>query len=153
MADYTDTFTRANESPLASPWATPSRALFLSSNHVIHPDDSADCQEYYNNTFSNDQDSQAEITSDAGYSTGNGPAVITRCADAAVTLYRCVVSQAASNNIELRKFSGGASTLIADYTATYSAAAVLRLQSVGTTHTVKYNGSTIASPTDATMAC
>lgn len=112
----TDTFTRANESPLASPWTGPSSANFnLGSNAVTPISLTQDERALYvlpnGLNWPADQYSQAAISVTGGTAGGGqGPGVAVRMAPSTVDeLYRLTVNKGATNNVKLerRRVVGG----------------------------------------------
>ena len=153
----TDNFNRANETPIGVHWYRNYAAtnFNLSASTVVANALGNDTEWSYTTTaFANDQYAQAAITvssasAGAGYgvSTRNGTLVLNPD-----TKYRCVVSKAASNNIELgvRNSSAVYSTLMT-LTSAWNDGDILRLASVSTTHYVYRNGTLLGSTTNALL--
>lgn len=105
-------------------------------------------------TYPNDQYSQLQIITLTGGSAsgGEGVGVAVRMSTSAREYYLAVMNAAASNNVELSKFVAGSYTFIARATAAFVTTQLLRLEVSGTALTVKYNGVTLISTTDASIA-
>jgi hypothetical protein len=119
LTNVSDSFTRANETPLAGNWATGTSdtGINLTSNAANIPDDSADrCSIYTGSTFGNDQSSSAKLTSAGSAGSGQGSGLCVRHAAAAKTYYRMVADTAASNNVNISRFVAAASTSLVTFT-------------------------------------
>ena len=151
----TDTFTRADNLDLGTDWDVPTggSAFQLLNNAAAPRNPDTDAVESNNSaTWPNDQYAQCAATVSGTTSTaGPGPAV--RIATGALTLYRCVVSHAASNNVELAKIVSGTYTQLALRTQAWTDGDVLRLEVAGTTLKVFRNGTQMgANVTDSSIA-
>lgn len=152
-----DAFTRADNADLGTNWTvqTGNSALKVATNAAANSTTGADCIENYNAlTWPNDQYSQVKVTISGGSAASTeGGGIGCRMATGANTLYRCVVGNAGSNNIELKKIVAGTYTSLALRTVTYGAGQVLYLDAQGSTLIIKYNGSQAgASVSDSAIA-
>lgn len=143
-SSVSDSFTRANETPLAGNWTRvtdESGTLNLASNQLGIGTDS-DTTYYYTGTWSADQSS--EVAATAGVSNaGSGPGVAVRCSTSARTYYRFVVD--VSGNYEVGKMVAGSFTSLRTGTVTYSAGALIKLSIAGSTLTLFYNGAQVGA--------
>lgn len=157
MTTVSDSFTRANETPLAAPWATGTgdSAMNLSSNAVVVTADGSDCSEIYNGAgapaWGNDQSSSAKLSSGAT-ATGTGAGLWVRHAAAAQTGYRLIVCAGPPSNGELALLNAGSFTSLLVFSQAWSNGDTWELRAVGTTITVWLNGTQIQTVTDATIA-
>lgn len=150
-----DSFTRANETPIASPWidAGSSTAFNLSSNAAVPSNLGNDTQAFYTGpSWPADQYSKAAITESGGGGAGVGGGVGVRYAGSGIkTYYRLVID--VSGQIQFGVFSAGSYSPLWDRSVTFVNGAVLELQVQGITFVVIYNGSTVgASTNDSTLA-
>lgn len=141
-----DAFTRANETPVASPWTQVytggTRTFNLASNALAPTLLSQDgVYKYTGPTWPNDQYSQCTCTV-TGTGADTGPGVTVRCGSpsASSTWYRLSINKAASNNLVLYKSVAGALTRIAQRTITFTDGHTLRLEVSGTTLSIFYDG-------------
>ena len=101
-------------------------------------------------TWPDDQYSVAPATVDAT-TAGAGPGVAVRCATGSRTYYRVVIN--GDGEWELAKLVTGTFTSLASGTTTYSAGAIIRLESQSTTLRAYYNGSQLGTDvTDSAIA-
>jgi len=153
----TDTFTRANETPLAGNWTTVTSetAFNLASNAITPSNLNNDCGAYRNDiTPPNDQYSQLVLTVTNTGGGGQGLGVACRIATGARTYYRVVADHASpSANVELGKMIAGAFTVIWSRSATFTNGDALRLEVQGTTLRVYIAGVQVgADATDSAIA-
>lgn len=153
----TDTFTRANETPLASPWtqlsAISGSTLNLSSNTVVPAAVGSNTHYYYSSgTFPNDQYSQATIAATGGgASQSSGPGVMVR-ASGTNNGYIVNFNKAASNNVSLIKYVAGTPTIVWIRTQAWTNGDTVRFEVVGTTLRVFRQGVQIgADATDSSL--
>jgi hypothetical protein len=124
MTTISDSFNRANETPLASGWTTgTSDVAFNLTGNVAVPSDASvndDCSIYTGATWGNDQSSKAKLTctGTAGGSAGVG--LCLRHAAAAKTYYRFALDHAASNNMCIDRFVAGAHAILVTWTQTFT---------------------------------
>lgn len=117
MALVFDSFDRANETPLAAPWATGSGdpAGFNITSNVAAPTSLAsDACSVYNGagspTWADNQGASVKVTM-AGTNAGSGWGVCLRHAPAARTQYRIILNKLGSNNVEIGRFAPGFTSL------------------------------------------
>ena len=138
-----DNFTRANESPIASPWAVPTGfgTMKLASNAVTATTASTDSACRY--TLSTATDSQVTIGT-VGSSDG-GPAIF----DASGNGYS---ANGAGGNISVLRFAGGAfSATIGSTAGSWASGNTVRIRRVGNTLVVSINGADVlTSASDTT---
>lgn len=112
VTQVTDSFTRANETPLAGSWTSPitaETAVNLTTNQVVPSSLANDCSARYSGrAWANDQSSSAIFTS-TGTSGQDGTGLAVRAASGARTYYRFTVNHASSPNAEIRRFLAGVS--------------------------------------------
>jgi hypothetical protein len=123
MPTVTDSFTRANETPLAGNWATGSgdTGFNLTTNAANSPDDSADrCSIYTGSAFGNDQSSQGKLSTPGTGGVGQGIGLCVRHAAGAKTYYRAVGIHTTPTNWEFMRFVGGASTSLVQFLSSYT---------------------------------
>jgi len=151
----TDDFNRANETPIASPWAvqTGSDAMRLISNEVLTNVSANHSAAYHNSTPGNDQYSATKLTnvietSTADISYGVGPAVRMATGD---TRKYCAIAR--TGQILLLEYDnvGGATQLGSTFSGTVSLNDIIRIEANGTTIRVLQNGTERISATDATL--
>ena len=150
----TDNFNRADETPLASPWAQIGslQPWNLAGNVAVPSSTSASTGMVYDTgTFSDNQYAQAKV-SVSGTTAGTGVGVLVRSNSASIDFYGARVNKAGANNLVIMKRVGGAQTELASFTVTWVDGDVLRLDVNDTTLTVKQNGATIGSTTDSDVA-
>jgi len=143
-----DSFTRANETPLASPWVNlviDTVSLRLASNHVDSPNYNRDALAYYSATWPNDQYAQAKITVSGSAGGGQGAGVAVRIDGTGANYYRAVIDHAASNNVEVARVVSSSYTALGQRTTAFTDGDTLRLEVSGTTLTVKLNGSQLGA--------
>lgn len=136
----TDSFGRANETPLAGNWTQDSGASFnLSSNTVVGTTLANDKWAYYN-AWSGGDDHYSQVALTEGSDvTGAGAGVCIRKATSATeTMYRLVTN--GSGAFELGKLIAGAFTSLRTGTFTYVAGQKVGLRVLGTTLQIWYNG-------------
>lgn len=153
-----DNFNRANNGDLGTAWdvMTSEMALTVSSNTAVPNVMGNDCTETNNSvTWPDNQYSQAVVTVTGGTSGGGeGAGVCVRGSASARTYYRIIANAAATNNVEIAKFSGGY-TQLAVITSSWSGANTMKAEISGSapaTITVYKNGSSIGSTTDSSIA-
>src|SRR6185436_9090673 len=135
MANVFDNFNRANETPLAAPWATGSgdAAFNLSGNIAVPASLAADSCSVYNGagapTWANDQGASVKVTV-TGTTSSTGGGVCLRHASGSRTQYRIVVNKAGSNNVEIARFAP-TYTQIAVRTTTWSNGDLLAAEVTG----------------------
>lgn len=145
-----DSFGRANESPITTPYATPSgfSSLQIISNQVANISANTDSAAYDNgNTYPDNQWSQVTIATVGG---GDfGPAVRVSTTN---DLYLCTNYNGV--DVILFKIVGGGFTQIGQVVSVYALGDNIYLEAQGdatsTTLVVKKNGSTILTVIDAT---
>ena len=133
----TDVFTRADESPLASPWASVSGmgTLKLASNAVTATTASTDCAMYHSTSSAVD-DSQVTIGTVGG--ADGGPALFD---PATGNGYVCAIN---STNIAIYKFVGGTfSSTVASAAGSWTTGDTVRLRRVSNTLVVAKNGTDV----------
>lgn len=111
QTQVSDSFDRANETPLAGQWTTTTSetAINLASNSCTPSSLASDCgARYSGRVWANDQSSSAIFTS-TGVSGQDGTGLGVRIASAARTYYRFTTNHASSPNAEIRRFLAGAS--------------------------------------------
>lgn len=151
----TDTFTRANETPLASPWTTAgdTGTFVLASNAVTYGNQNNDTS-YYTTAVSSitDQYSQAVCSTASSGGGGIGPGVGVRMATSQ-NYYRLVADHGGTNNWELGKRVASTYTVLWDRTQSWTNGDVFYLEVQGTTLIAKRNGVAIgASTSDSALA-
>lgn len=151
----TDSFTRANETPLTTPWATGSgeSGFNLTSNAANSPDDSNDRSSIYTaRTWRDDQSSKAKLTTSGNGGGNQGVGLAVRHAPAARTYYRLICDHAASNNIAIHRMLAGAQTVLVQFTRSWTDGATWELQVSGPASAalleVFHNGTSVQSFTD-----
>jgi len=153
-----DNFNRANETPLAAPWAkilSTAGTLNIAGNVVVASNSNIDAQYYYTGiTVGPDEFSQAAISVSGGNSSDVGYGVAVRTSlGTAKTYYRLVVNKLASNNIELGKFINGTYTMLTRRTTSWTDGDVLRLEVAGSTLKIYQNSTQLgADVTDASIS-
>jgi len=136
----TDSFTRANETPLAGNWGSNGGAgtFNLTTNQVVLGTNNDVMARYTPWASGNDQYSQADITV-VGGAAGSGPGVTVRMDTAgATTGYRLAVDSA--GNYELGRFNTGTFTSLRTGALSYVATTKLGLSIIGSTLKIWYNG-------------
>jgi hypothetical protein len=160
MTVLTDDFNRANESPLAGNWVNlrTNGPLYLQSNVVVPNNVTADGKAVLKvavNPIGADQFSEAVCNETFNTtSSGVGPGVCLRADEAAGdtngTMYRIVINDSASGNIEIARFNAGAfSGTLAFLTAAFTSGDTMRGYIVGYVITVKVNGVTAGTYDDS----
>lgn len=107
-----DTFTRANEAPMAGNWTTVGGqgGLNLTTNQVVPINPAVDGGVVWTGrTWAVDQSSRAKLTVTGTGGSGQGPGLCVRASTAADTRYRFVVDHAASSNCRLTQSNAGSS--------------------------------------------
>lgn len=118
-----DNFNRANETPLASPWATGSGALQfkLSGNVAVPSSVASDCVAIYTGqSWTPDQSSKAKLTVSGTNGGGAGVGLCCRHAPAAATFYRLAVDHAATKNCSFYRVIAGTFTQLSLYTRAFT---------------------------------
>lgn len=133
-----DAFTRANETPLASPWVKTISAagtFDLSSNHVIPHADVTDCMAHYTGpTWPNDHYAQAVLTgTPGGTETGIGVAVRCSTASGGSGYWAVVRVTTGGNECYISRWLNGSYTNITQRTVSWINGDILRLEVQGTT--------------------
>lgn len=148
----TDNFDRADNLDLGSVWdvQTGEARFEILTNRAYIPAGGAlgnDATENYNGvSWPNDQYSQVLLITGTGTADQAGIGCATRCSASARTYYRAVANHAASNNVSFQKMVAASYTNIGQRTQAWTdGAATLRLESVGTNHTLKINGSALGA--------
>jgi hypothetical protein len=137
----TDNFTRADETPLASPWATlAGSGVSLSSNTAVNLS-AGDAASY--RTDSSITDSQVKI-SVLGASDG-GPLI---CGNASP--FNAYITTCFTGSIELYRIDNGTFTSIASNVAIYAVNDTIRLRRSGANVIVSRNGTDIITFSDST---
>lgn len=134
---FNDNFNRADETPLGGNWTgqTGEGESFKLATSAVNPITDGDCGAYRNNvTWPADQYMEADCTAVAA---GNGIGVALRMATGSKILYRVIIDNAGTINVE--KLVPGY-TLITTRSVTYSAGAKLRAEISGSTIKVFYQG-------------
>lgn len=154
----TDTFSRANEDPIATPWVTLGAGfeMFLQANVLGPFNISSDSWAYYDGGISWPNDQYAKmtctVTGTAGGTSGIGP-MVRKASGATETFYRLVVDHAASNNVSLGKVVAGSYTNIVTVTNSWSDGDTWELRAIGTTLSIWKNGSQVSTnQTDSSIA-
>ena len=144
----TDNFNRANANPIGGNWTTVTGKgnIQIVSNVAIGTISGINAAYWNADAFSNNQYSQVKLGAVA--STWFGPAV--RFSSSAYTGYLAESSNGTS--LVLYKVIAGTTTSLASYTVTVSAGDIIRLEVVGSTLTVKHNGTTRITHTNAEIA-
>jgi hypothetical protein len=154
MAIYTDNFNRANESPIASPWTGTDRPQLL-TNQVAGLTASTDQIAYYNNTFANNQYSQASMAVLGNNALADGCGVAVRVQSATKSAY---TAELYTNGTVLSIFKYSSGTGVkqgADISVSFAAGDILKLTATGgatTTLEVFKNGVSQGTRTDSTSA-
>jgi hypothetical protein len=159
MTVVSDNFNRANESPIAGNWVNlrTNGPLYLQSNVVVPNNVTADGKAVWKvavNPIGADQFSEAVCNETFNTtSSGVGPGVCLRADEAAGdtngTMYRIVINDSASGNIEIGRFNAGTfSGTLAFLTAAFTSGDTMRAYIVGYVITVKINGVTVGTPYD-----
>lgn len=120
-----DDFNRANESPLAAPWAQAigdGGAMKLASNSVtqVTIDSNNDGAIYTGMAWPDDQWSAAKLTTTSAVGVRQGPCLHVRYALAANTNYRLSLDHAASTNCNISRFLAGVRTTVLDFTQAWA---------------------------------
>lgn len=150
-----DSFTRANETPLAAPWTDGGQPVTfnLIANALTSSDLNNDCAAFNTRAaWPANQYSQCQgtVTGTAGGGSGVGPGV--RMATGRNS-YAITIDHAATNNVVLAKFVGGTVTVLWTRTQAFTNGDILSLEVVGTTLIGRVNGTAIgAAVTDAALA-
>jgi hypothetical protein len=143
----TDSFTRANASPLNSDWAAAGggTALDLVSNYVQAPSAAWAGSYWSSDSFDNDQSSEVKVLTSNEY---GGPTV--RVATAAVSWYLAYCN---TNTVKLYKWVAGTPTQIGSDSNVIANDDIVRIEAEGTTLRVYKNDTQQGSDqTDATLA-
>lgn len=144
-----DSFDRSNGA-LGANWTTQYgfTALTIASNQAAGSSSgAADCGSLWTaDSFPNDQYSQATFIAEQ---TWWGTGIITRGSTTAQTCYYAVFQSGA---VYFSKFVNGTFTDIGSASMSISSGDVMRLTSIGTTHTVYRNGTQVAQWTDSSIA-
>lgn len=128
-----DNFNRANNVDLGASWdvVTGEGQWNIATNTAIPNAPSSDAAESYNGvTWPDNQYSQCACTV-TGTNAGTGPGPAVRIAVGAQTYFGAIVCKAASNNVEVRKFSAGSFSSVGTRTATWTDTDVLRIEITG----------------------
>lgn len=133
MSSWSDSFNRANETPLASPWGlTGSTNPHLAGNLVDNTSDGSDAEMYYSTAsgvVTDDQFSEAVIAAADG-SGDTGAGVMCRHTGTSTrTFIRAICDS--GGVIVVRTFSDGSTTLIGSRSGTFSAGDTLRMEVSG----------------------
>ena len=148
-----DNFNRA-DGGLGSNWTTiPGRGDLQIVGNLVQSGGSNEYSATYSAvTWPNDQWSQCVAV--AAVDGGNEIGPVVRGSTSADTKYQASVHGALGGSVvtRIQKFISGSYSLIADSTATVNPGDILYLEAVGTTITLKVNGSTVASTTDTDIA-
>lgn len=152
----TDDFNRADSTGLGLNWTKPVAAtnqFNVSGNKAIPANfSSGDSYDAYSAiTWPNDQYSKVKVTvsGTSGSEQGMGPSV--RMDLVLKTVYTAVADHAASNNVALDKIVNNTGTNLGLVTQAFTDGDYFQIQSVGTTISVIYGGSTIISVSDAAI--
>lgn len=155
MTTVSDSFTRANETPLAGNWATGTSdtGFNLTSNVAAAPDDVNDhCSIYTGSAFGNDQSSLGKLTTAGSGGGGQGVGLCVRHAAAAKTHYRLICDHAAATNIAIHRVLAGAQTTLVSFTRSWTDGATWELRATGpqaaTLLEVFHNGVSVQTFTD-----
>lgn len=154
-----DTFTRANETPLAAPWTKVLAAggdFDLVSNAAAPHSVSTDTLWMYAGTFPNDQFCEAKLTV-IGIGTETGIGVAVRCSTGSGgSGYWAVVTTAGTNAVYISKWVNGSYTNIAirsEFGSAFAPGDLFRLEVAGTTLKVFQNGNQLgADITDSSLS-
>lgn len=154
VVSASDDFTRANSADLGANWTPIDNVGFsISSNTAIPTSYAQDQAEYYSGAWPANQYSQASLTGISGTSVGTGIGVTCRSSTVAANYYRAIVSNAATNNVEVARVDAGAANVLAQRTAAWTSGDILRLEVSGSTLRVLRNGVQLgADITDSTYA-
>lgn len=151
----TDNFNRADEAPLASPWAsiTSEAQMNLTSNVVVNPATANDAQRRYTGvTFANDQYILGNLSITGENFTGAGVGFGLRANTGGTrSYYRFVICNGASNNIEVAIFNTGY-TLIGNATRSFSNGDKFEFRAVSSTLSIWHNDALVTSFTNATLS-
>jgi hypothetical protein len=160
MTLVTDTFTRANEAPMAgSGWTvgtgTGEAAFNLTGNVVVPSALGSDSAAWYSGaTWGNDQLSKAKLTITGINGSGPGIGLTLRHAAAAATktFYRLIIDHAASNNCVISRQITGTFTNLLTFTQAFTDGALWEFRAVGpasaTVLTAFLNGVQVGQVTD-----
>lgn len=138
----TDSFNRANESPLASPWASTGDSTFdLVSNKVDSVNDASDRGAFYNSgVWPGDHYSKGVITLSAvAFTNHDGVCMLVR-ADGSRNYYRFEFNSNGSNNVGIGKKVASAYTGLVLRTATFASGNTGYGEAQGSTLQAKING-------------
>lgn len=166
MAVYTDDFNRANTQVMGSNWTILQEndnggfGFKILSNQLVWDNSaSAAAVMRYNNTFTADQYSQFKVVTSV-YQSGSGDVRYcgpgTRLNGSGGTfndgyVATAIISSDITNVNNITLYNGGSGSLVASGFANVSANDIIKITSVGTTHTYYRNGSSQGSGTDATF--
>lgn len=155
MTTISDSFDRANETPIASPWSVPSTgesAFNLSSNVAVpvNPASSDGTAIYTGATWGADQSSKGKLSAVGTGGGGQGIGLVVRRAVAVRTGYRFVLDHGTPNNAEIRRFVAGASAVLATWTVSWTDGDEFEFRIIGPQTaallTVYQNGTLIQAP-------
>lgn len=151
----TDTFTRADEAPLASPWTDIGlgTTMKLSTNAVTPTTLGNDAGAFQANVPGPpDQYSQCTVTMTGAGGNGEGPGPGVRMA-AGGNAYALTLNHNATNNVQLTKIVGGGFTGLWQRTQAFTDGDLFALEIRGTTLIARYKGTPIgANTTDSALA-
>ena len=152
MTTASDNFDRANETPLASPWATGASVGVNLTSNQFKGSGNTDCTSLYNSgTWGNDQ--EAQITVGGGLASGTqyiGVSVRLSTTGNGYTFTTDGVTGTGHSVID--RFDAGVTTEILAITMTATAGDILKLRVVGTRLTAYKNGVAVGTVTSATYA-
>ena len=119
-----DDFNRADENPLASPWATQtglSNTKLLSNRCSYDIMDGSNRGNFYGGVaWPADQWSKAKLYCVSTGGVRQGPALYVRMAAGAITNYRFSTDHAAATNCNISRFVAGVRTTVVDFTQAWS---------------------------------
>lgn len=146
-----DSFNRADENPIASPW-TSAGSFKILTNVVLPTNAAQDSAAYYTGVvWPNDQYSKAKITTLAIGTGGNGAGVLARQHSTIGTKTRYRVAMT-TDHAELCKEVAGATTVLWNRATTFVSGNPIQLNVIGSTLRVFNNGSQIgADATDSAI--
>jgi hypothetical protein len=123
MPTVTDSFTRANETPMASPWTLPAGGL----------GEVADACEIYSVgvTFGADQSSKGKLTCVGTGGSAQGIGLAVRRSAAVQTMYRFVIDHAATSNAVIVRFVTGTATTLVTWTQAFTDGDTFELKVTG----------------------
>jgi hypothetical protein len=161
MATYTDDFNRSNSGTLGANWTVLSStsgsndSMAVSSNQCIYSNGSDRISAVaYNNSFNADQYSQYKmVISDSSGGFSRTAAVATRMSGGPPTYSNGYLGGSTTDSAAvIYLFLSGSYTLLQGGMATFSANDILKMTSIGSTHTLYRNGSSQGSASDGSIS-